>query len=267
MSPFTKKRLSSPQTLGEKLVRARKRKRIDLRTAERETRVAMKHLQALERGHYHSLPATIYTRGFLTRYAAYLGMKPDAVLADCESEMACYTQAMRVRRSKQSEEGLLRPHVADEWLKNPNRLMVTPGMLWGTTLSTLMLGILGYVWFQVASFAAAPPLEIVTPGSELRVAVQEVEVSGMTDPTAALAINGQSVAVDDAGRFRQAVSLIDGVNTLEITATNKAEKETSKTIQLLADIPVDDVAIPETGVMEAAESADSRSTPSSSGTE
>ena len=202
----------------------------------------MKHLQALERGQYTHLPATIYTRGFLTRYAAYLELKPDAVLADYESEAACFAQAMRVKRSKQSEEGLLRPHVADEWLKDPNRLTLTPSMIWGTSLSVIMLVIVGFVWFQVASFAAAPPLEISTPGSQLRVSVDQVEVSGTTDPMAELAINGQPVAVDTTGQFHQAVNLVDGVNTLEISAKNKAEKETVKTIQLLADIPVNQAA-------------------------
>jgi hypothetical protein len=110
-----------------------------------------------------------------------------------------------------------------------------------------MLVILGYIWFQVSSFAAAPPLEIVTPGAEVRVTVEQVEVAGLTDPMAQLMINDQPVTVDTEGRFRQPVALVAGVNTIEISVKNKAEKETVKTIQLLADIPeqqIDLTAIP-----------------------
>lgn len=100
--------------------------------------------------------------------------------------------------------------------------------------------ILGYIWFQVTSFAAAPPLDIVTPAEEIRVNVELVEVAGVTDPTATLEINNQPVVVDTEGHFRQQVKLSDGVNAIEISAKNKADKETIKVIQLLADLPAMD---------------------------
>ncbi|MBI4023298.1 helix-turn-helix domain-containing protein [Candidatus Berkelbacteria bacterium] len=237
MSPFTKKRLSAKQRLGTKLARARKRHGADLRVAERETRIACKYLQALEDGRYGDLPASVYVRGFLIRYAAYLGLRAEVILADYAHESACYQQAHAVRSSKQAEAGVLRPRVAEDWLKQQRQWYLTPGVLWGSTASVFLVGVLGYLWFQVTSFAAAPPLDVVTPGSEIRVSVEQVEVAGITDPAAELRINDQVVAVDAQGHFRQPVQLMDGVNTIEISAQNRADKETVKTIQLLADIP------------------------------
>lgn len=239
LAGFTKKRIACAQPLAAKLAKARKRKGVDLRAAELETKVAMKHLQALERGEYHRLPEAVYVRGFLTRYAAFLGLKPESVLADYDQEYACYQQVRHVRSSKlgATEEGLLRPHVSDDWLKQRKQWYITPEILWGSALSSFALIVLGYIWFQVTSFAAAPSLDVVTPGSELRVAVDQVEVAGVTDPSAKLRINDQPVAVSTDGHFRQEIRLLDGVNTIEISATNKAEKETTKTLQLLADIP------------------------------
>ena len=232
---FTKKRIPTSDTLGTKLRKARKRLGVELRTAEAATRVAMKHLEALEQGHYHQLPAKVYVRGFLTRYAGFLDLNAEKVLNDYEAEEACYKQVRHVRSSKPSEEGLLRPHVTDDWLKRNRQWYVTPEVIWGGSLSIVLVGILGYIWFQVASFAAAPPLDIVTPGSDV-VTVAQVEVAGVTDPSAELKINDQPVAVDRDGHFRQAVHLVDGVNTIAISAMSKASKETVKTIQLLANV-------------------------------
>ncbi|MBI2589826.1 helix-turn-helix domain-containing protein [Candidatus Berkelbacteria bacterium] len=237
MTPFRKKRIASSQTLGAKLLKARKRRHIELRTAETETKVPMRHLEALELGHYHKLPARVYVRGFLTRYAVYLGLKPESALTAYEVELASYVQTQSVRVSAKTQATLLRPHSADELIERRRQWHITPEIIWGSALSLFVLGVLGYMWFQVASFAAAPPLEIVTPGSALSVSVQEVEVAGITDPGAELRINDQPVTVNQDGHFREAVSLIDGVNTIEIAAKNKAEKETIKTLQLLADIP------------------------------
>src|SRR5690606_38265023 len=97
MTNFTKKRITTPEALGTKLRKARKRKGVDLRTAEQETRVAMRHLEALELGHYHKLPAQVYVRGFLTRYATYLGLSAEKVIADYDSEYACFKQVRHVR--------------------------------------------------------------------------------------------------------------------------------------------------------------------------
>ncbi|MBI4032271.1 helix-turn-helix domain-containing protein [Candidatus Berkelbacteria bacterium] len=237
MTPFSKRRIASSQSLGKKLLAARKRKGVDLRTAEAETHIPMKHLESLEHGTYHHLPSPVYTRGFLTRYAMYLGLKPEIVLAAYDDEYSCYNQIRHVRVSKQTpQEGLLRPHVTDEWLGRSRPWFITPELLWGSSIAVLLVGLLGYIWAQVASFAAAPPLDVQTPG-EVAVSVEQVNVIGTTDPSASLTINEQPVAVDATGHFNQPVRLIDGVNTLEISATNKANKETTKTIQLLADIP------------------------------
>ncbi len=237
MAAFTKRKIACSQSLGEKLMRARKRKSLELRAAEHDTKVAFKYLAALERGQYDQLPAPIYARGFVIRYAEFLGLNAKQLVAEYDHERLCYASAKRAKASKQVQEGVLRLPVTDEWLKHPNRWLVTPGVLWGGVIGVFLVGILTYMWFQVASFAAAPPLDIVTPGSALKVSVEQVEVAGSTDPSAELTINNQPVAVDADGHFRQQVQLVEGMNTIEIAAVNKAEKQTLKTIQLMADLP------------------------------
>lgn len=125
MSPFTKKKITKTQSLGEKLTRARKRHKLSLRQVEQLTKVAFKHLRALESGNYQALPNSLYTRGFLTRVAKLFNLKTDKILADYENELSCYN-SIKPDCPKISA-GLIKPEVKDDWLKHPDRLKITPG--------------------------------------------------------------------------------------------------------------------------------------------
>jgi len=67
-------------TLGETLRQARLDKGVSLADAARETRIRRSYLEALEAEDVASLPAMVYTRGFLRSYAEYLGLSPEAMI-------------------------------------------------------------------------------------------------------------------------------------------------------------------------------------------
>lgn len=236
MGVFTKKKLARFYTLGEKFFRTRKRLGISLLETEKNTKISVKYLEALERNDYGVLPDMVYTRGFIVRYANYLNLKIENVLLLYERDLTNLQQAVSLKPTDKSRPSLIRPNVADEILSNPNRFTITPQLVWGTSIGFGLLSVFGYIWLQVASFAAAPPLEIVSPQGELKVSVETVEIRGQTDGDAILEINDQPVAVDETGIFRQEIKLMDGVNAIKISAKNKVDKETTKIIQVLADI-------------------------------
>lgn len=235
MATFTKKKISKNLSLGDKLVRARKKLGVDLRAAEKETKVAFKHLAALEKNSYDALPEPVYVRGFLTRYATYLDLKSEAILAEFEQDWENFKQAHTLISQKQNDD-LLKPRVSDELLKKQGFWVISPELIWGSSIGFGVLGIFMYVWFQVTSFAAAPPLEIINPLQSNLVSVETVEIKGVTDASATLKINDQAVKVDDSGRFVQQLRLVDGLNTVKISATNQADKETTKVIQIMAEL-------------------------------
>jgi cytoskeleton protein RodZ len=62
-------------TVGAVLRRARAHKGVDMDDASRATRIAVRHLDALERdAPLGAFPAPVYARGFLRQYARYLGL-------------------------------------------------------------------------------------------------------------------------------------------------------------------------------------------------
>ena len=67
------------ESIGGLLLRARKKKKISLEKAARETKIKKEFLTALEQEKFDELPGEIYVRGFLTAYARYLGIKTEKI--------------------------------------------------------------------------------------------------------------------------------------------------------------------------------------------
>ena len=64
-------------SLGDMLRAAREERGISLAEAERETKIRLKYLSAMEDDNPALMPGPTYARGFLRNYAAYLGLDPN----------------------------------------------------------------------------------------------------------------------------------------------------------------------------------------------
>ncbi|HEY75439.1 MAG TPA: helix-turn-helix domain-containing protein [Thermoflexia bacterium] len=74
--------------LGEWLRTAREAKGLSLEDVERVTRIRVRSLAALERGDYEALTGgEPQVRGFLRRYAAFLGLSPEEAISRYEREV------------------------------------------------------------------------------------------------------------------------------------------------------------------------------------
>lgn len=65
---------------GEALRQARRARELSLEDAERETRIPLKYLAALEDQEYGPLPTLVYARGVLRAYATFLDLDPEPLL-------------------------------------------------------------------------------------------------------------------------------------------------------------------------------------------
>lgn len=234
MKIFQTKKIKIAKSFGEKLKNARKRKSINLEQAEKETKISMKYLYDLEHSRYDQLPADVYVNGFLTRYADYLNLKKEEILKEYYEEKKIFDSVRSIKRhSDQENKNLIKPEPSKKWLETP-KFFITPELVMSALAGICVMVLLGYIWFQVKSFAAAPPLEIVNEDAEIVVSMDYIDINGKTDTGANLIINGEAVSVESDGAFTQRIQLNKGVNTIEIVASNKANKETKKTIQVLS---------------------------------
>lgn len=213
---FRFRKIKSQPLLGQKLFRARKKLGVDLEAAERETKVRVKYLEALEEGDYRALPSNVYVKGFLQSYCKYLGV-------DFSEIYELYQKEGKVC-GMNTDNQLIKTD--DNVGKSP--IVITPkSFIWPSVILAVIL-IVGYVFYQVTGFASAPTLVIASPARDMIVSENNLLFEGDTDSDASLTINGQVVTVNSEGHFKESIALQNGLNTVELKAKNKSKRETKK---------------------------------------
>ncbi len=130
--------------IGEVLRGTRARLGVDIYTAERETKIRRKYLEALENESWDILPGPTYIKGFLRTYGGYLGLDADALVDE-------YRRT--VERSPVAE----RPYLFSEPLLMPRRRPVEqPRRSWAQALA--VLGILAVAVAAVVAVVRIDPL-------------------------------------------------------------------------------------------------------------
>jgi cytoskeletal protein RodZ len=80
--------VSTPNSLGEMLRRARELRGLTLERIARETKIPQRHLEAFERDNLTAVPSGFYQRAELRTYAQAVGLDERLALAELESALA-----------------------------------------------------------------------------------------------------------------------------------------------------------------------------------
>jgi cytoskeletal protein RodZ len=201
--------------LGEVLRSAREAKGVDLARVERETKIRERYLSALERGEYRDLPGSVYTKGFLRNYGAYLGLDPDYLIDLYRIETSA-TPTDRPRAAAPP-----RPLA----VKRPRTFVVTPGAVVAAILTLMVGGLVAYLGWEFVNFARTPELRITDPAGNVSAHTElTITVRGTTVPNARVAVSNltenPTITADGSGSFQFTVSLRPGSNVMEVTATD-----------------------------------------------
>ena len=213
---FSLKKIKTKQTLGQKFKMMRGRKKVSLIDAEIDTKIRSKYLEALESGDWNNLPADAYTKGFVLRYANYLGMDGKKVLEEYRSE--------RVMFSIHNNDLILPKKSAKEY-----GFIITPRIMIPILASIFVIFIFAFIVYQIYGFAAAPELVVSSSHDNSVIEEESIEIRGITDQAATVSINNEKVPVSSDGKFVADLKLHKGVNVIEIKSKNKAEKEKALT--------------------------------------
>jgi cytoskeletal protein RodZ len=219
---FIRRKIKIPKSLGETLKNARKKKELTLEQAEEETKVRAKYLEALENGRYELLPASVYTAGFLAKYAEFLGLNKEHLIEQFSQERGKVYNHAKIMVERKIREPLF---------------SITPKFITITGVIVVLAGLLGYITYSVHQFTSPPNLAISSPSADQVIKEENVHIIGKTDEGATLMINGENVRIDDNGNFNQIVKLNSGLNSFEVRSINGLKKENVKLIKVLADIP------------------------------
>lgn len=79
---------AEPESVGQRLRVAREAKRLELSHIAAETRIPIRHLEAIEAGEFETLPSRTYAIGFARTYARAVGLDAEEIVEEVREELA-----------------------------------------------------------------------------------------------------------------------------------------------------------------------------------
>ncbi len=217
-SPFLFRKVRSHQTLSERLQAARRLRGIETYQVASAIGVQERYLRWLEEGRFDLLPATVYSRGFLKRYAEHLHLPVDEILALYDHERGV---DHHIRKARGEETLEVKPVQAKR-----TRFLLSPKTIRLALIGLVLLLLIAYVVFQFRSLSAPPELSLGSPTADVTVDASTFTVSGTVEEGSRLLLNGSEVRVAADGIFSVEVPLVPGENRLRFVATSPVGKET-----------------------------------------
>lgn len=208
-----KTKLSS--SIGGRLKEAREKKGMSIKEAAENIQVRAGYLESLEKGDYDNLPADVYTRGFLRKYAEFLELPIQELLDFYRKERQVFDSIHNTREKKEAVS------------KNRffNRVYITRKVAALLVAALIVIIVGGYFWYQIRFLLSPPDLIVDNPSQDIEVSDSTINVIGRVEYDSFVKINNQDIVLGDDGYFNQEINLKSGLNILEIKAINGLGKE------------------------------------------
>jgi hypothetical protein len=161
---------------GEMLRTAREARRLELAYIASETRIPLRHLEAIEAGDFESLPSRAYAIGFSRTFAKAVGLD-DAVITDAVRAELADGSMRRTVPSSAMEPG------------DPARVP-SAGLAWAGAAAALLLAVGGFAFYNSYFGAGTEPGPLPLPEPETRSAAPAEALSADASD---LAVGGEVV--------------------------------------------------------------------------
>jgi cytoskeleton protein RodZ len=134
---------------GAQLRAAREAKRLELSHIAAETRIPLRHLEAIEAGNFESLPSRAYAIGFSRTFARAVGLDDVQITEAVRAELA---------------DGTMRRNVSSEGMEpgDPAKLP-SAGLAWAGAFAALVLAVGAIAFFNAYFGAGTGPGSLISP--------------------------------------------------------------------------------------------------------
>ncbi len=229
-----KKNVKLSSNTGDRLKEVREDLGLDIREVSEAIHVQARYIEQIEEGDYNNLPADVYVRGFLKKYAEYLKLPVDEIVN-------FYQKEKQITSSIEDAENVNKIGVKQKLV---DRIFITPKLISLFIFSVIVVGVMGYFIYEIGFLISPPALVIESPAEDIEVMDAKINIKGRVDYDTFVKINDQSIVVGDDGIFNQEIVLTPGLNILNIKATNRLDKESS-VVRRIVFSPLVERVIPE----------------------
>jgi cytoskeletal protein RodZ len=218
MTPFTPKKLNN-NNLGEELRRARNLKNLSIEEASQSLGIRKEYLLALESEDFDSLPAGLYGKNFLKKYASFLNANTEII----ETFL------------KETLESQLDDDPFSQKILKKSKFLIFPKIIKNLIIGLAVTICFLYLIFYFKKIILPPTLIISQPSQNLMIKDSSILVVGKTEKEAEIKINNELILNNNNGEFSQLINLKKGVNSLEISAKKKYSQENKIIRQILVE--------------------------------
>ena len=219
MTAFTPKSLQKPLNCGQILQEARLEKNLSIRDVFLKTNIKESYLQAIEEDRFDKLPAGVYGRNFISRYAKFLKL-------DSKKMVLMWQEQAQIENK---EDPFSRKVIARK------NFIIFPKLLRNFLVLIAVAICFLYLIFYFKKVTSPPKLEIIYPPSNLSSNQAVITITGETENEAEISINGELVLNNNNGFFEQTVNLKKGLNNITVKAKKKYSQEEIITRQILVE--------------------------------
>lgn len=214
------------QNLGDLLREKRKQLGKTINDISEHTKIRAEYLLALETGKYDKFASNVYAKGFLKKYAKYLGISP-------ERAVALYRREETVAR----EQSLRQPRIQFQDQFKPN-LNLSTGRLAIAAAALVVIVFLYYIFSQINVVLKAPEMDLSAPvtvevGQSQTFATnnESVIVKGRIDLGSKLRVNDSEVNLNNLETFEVPLNNLEiGENRFSFTARSQFGQESQLTL-------------------------------------
>jgi transcriptional regulator with XRE-family HTH domain len=208
---------------GEELAKLRRVKNLTLEKVAVLTKIQIRYLERLEKGEFVKLPADVYVRGMLAKYAKVIDADPEELWQYFDRERKKTGESNTVSLKTPRRSGFFDRLPQNRFI-NASMFVLTPKLVTLTSLVLILIFISGYFIYQLDYLVGPPALVVSEPSADMVTVQKKIKLSGRIEVGAILMINGRQANLDDSGRFEQDFEVQAGVNTIDFLAKNHLGK-------------------------------------------
>lgn len=204
-------------SVGQILTQQREKLGITLSEVEKNIKIRVKLLQAIEEEDWSAFNSKFYISGIIKKYSLFLGLDPKKPLAFFRRD---YERRESVRFKKK---------VSSSYLTSETKKVAI------LFLSLLCILFFGYFAYQLHQFLSPPEISLFEPKTETFKKTQKILIIGKTEKDAAVSIFGERVFQNKDGIFEYQFPLHKGNNvlTVEVVGANGKRTVLKKVFKLL----------------------------------
>ncbi len=195
--------------VGQLLKKERENKKITLEQVEKETRIRIVNLKAIESEDWSQFQSRTYVQGVIKRYGSFLGL-------DAEKLSAYF------RRDYEKRESLKFKRKAEHTQFTPQNKRFLQILI---VVITLLFG--AFFSYQIYLFSVPPSVTILEPQKDIFRREKKFTLKGTANKETIIMVNGRQAFLDDKNIFQIDIPLTEKENKVIIVATGANGKKTT----------------------------------------